>query len=271
MQNTMGLNFRRRVIYQALRETFSNDADVRHFFELWHRDHSQETHFVVTRFAAVVSKEAAFDAERRSQFQRRLFHGLTQTYESLPRVPDAMMPAAHPGAAHPGVHAAAAPAPLAPPAAAPPPIAPPAAPPSPIAVHPAAEAFVARAAATQVADPPERVVFKAMAAQMVDSILPKADRQPGVLGQAVADLGRGLKGREQALHQAFVQWSATRFDPGALPPLRAEEELRQLIHLLYLLAADLLGPAPADRLLGQAASACESLPDARLFSPQQLL
>ena len=24
MQNTMGLNFRRRVIYQALRETFSN-------------------------------------------------------------------------------------------------------------------------------------------------------------------------------------------------------------------------------------------------------
>ena len=269
MQNTMGLNFRRRVIYQALRETFSNDADVRRFFALWHRDHSQEAHFVVTRFAAVVSKEAAFDSERRSLFQRRLFHGLTQTYESLPRVPDEMMPAAHQGAGHPAVPVAPAPAPRA--AAAAPLPAPPSPPPSSVAVHPAAEAFAARTVAAQIADPPERAVFKAMAAHMLDSILPKADRQPGVLGQAVADLGRGLKGREQAVHQAFVQWSATRFDPGALPPLRAEEELRQLIHLLYLLAAALLGPAQADRLLGQAASACESLPDARVFSPQQLL
>lgn len=269
MQNTMGLNFRRRVIYQALRETFTDDADVRRYFAVWHRDHSQEAHFVVTRFAAVVSKDAGFDPERRSLFQRRLFHGLTQPYDALPRVPEDMLPdavrslpagadrAAVPAAVPPAVPAAALPA------------APPAPPPSPAAAL-AASAF-AETVAAHAHDPPERVVFKAMASHMLGGILPKADRQPGVLGQAVADLGRGLKGREQALHQTLVLWSAKRFDLAALPFVRHEDELRQLIHLLYLLAADLLGPAQADRLLGQAASACENLPEARIFSPQQLL
>lgn len=258
MQNTMGLNFRRRVIYQALRETFTDDADVRRYFAVWHRDHSQEAHFVVTRFAAVVAKDAGFDAERRSLFQRRLFHGLTQAYEDLPLVPDDMMPATLPGGGLP----AASPAP----AAAPPPAP---RPPSPAAAM--AAAALAQTIATHAADPPERVVFKAMAGHLVEAILHKADRQPGVLGHAVADLGRGLKGREQSLHQTLVHWSATRFDLAALPYVRDQDELRQLIHMLYLLAADLLGPAPADRLLGQAASACEALPEARVFSPQHLL
>lgn len=257
MQNTMGLNFRRRVIYQALRETFANDADVRRYFALWHSDHSQEAHFVVTRFAAVVSKDAGFDSERRSLFQRRLFHGLTQPYESLPRVPEEMLPAANQTAERPAMAAASAPPPVPAPA------------PSP-AARMAAEAF-AETVAAHAAEPPERVVFKAMAAHMLDTILQKAERQPGVLGQAVADLGGGLKGRDQSLHQAFMLWSAKRFDPAALPYVRGEDELRQLIHMLYLLAADLLGPAPADRLLGQAASLCEQLPEARAFSPQQLL
>lgn len=257
MQNTMGLNFRRRVIYQALRETFTDDADVRRYFAVWHRDHSHEAHFVVTRFAAVVSKDAGFDPERRSLFQRRLFHGLTQPYDDLPRVPEDMLPGDGPSAP-PGAVRTAVPA-----------AAPPAAPPSPAAAL-AAAAF-AETVAAHAHDPPERVVFKAMASHMLDAILAKADRQPGVLGPAVADLGRGLKGREQALHQTLVLWSAKRFDLAALPYVRHEDELRQLIHLLYLLAADLLGPAQADRLLGQAASACESLPEARIFSPQQLL
>jgi len=261
MQNTMGLNFRRRVIYQALRETFAEDADVRRYFALWHRDHSQEAHFVVTRFAAVVSKDAGFDPERRSLFQRRLFHGLTQPYDDLPRVPEDMLPdaarsaraSAGPSVVPATVQAAEAPAP-----------------PSSPAASLAAAAF-AETVAAHAHDPPERVVFKAMATHMLDGILPRADRQPGVLGQAVADLGRGLKGRDQALHQTLMLWSAKRFDLAALPYVRHEEELRQLIHMLYLLAADLLGPAQADRLLGQSASACENLPEARIFSPQQLL
>ena len=85
---SMGLNYRRRVIYQALRDTFPDPNEVRRYFDQWQRDHSHETHFVVTRFAAAVAKTANFDVERRSLFQRRLFHGLTQPYESLPRVPD---------------------------------------------------------------------------------------------------------------------------------------------------------------------------------------
>lgn len=260
MQNKMGLNFRRRVIYRALRDTFADDADVRRYFIIWHRDHSHETHFVVTRFAAVVAKDAGFDSERRSLFQRRLFQGLTQAYDDLPRVPEDLLPAANQTGEIPAVGVAAVAVAIQPPVAAP--IAPAA------AINAAAFAGIV---ANPSAEPPERVVFKAMAAQMLDAILPKADRQPGVLGQAVGDLGRGLKGRDQELHQVLLHWSSTRFDPGALPYLRGADELRQLIHLLYLLAADLLGPAPADRLLGQVASHCESLPEARVFSPQQLL
>ena len=55
---SMGLNYRRRVIYHALHDTFSDPQEVRRFFDLWQRDHSQEAHFVVTRFAAVVAKRA---------------------------------------------------------------------------------------------------------------------------------------------------------------------------------------------------------------------
>lgn len=233
---SMGLNYRRRVIYHALHDTFSDPQEVRRFFDLWQRDHSHEAHFVVTRFAAVVAKNAGFDAQQRSTFQRRLFHGLTQTYDNLPRVPDTWMPTAEPAA----VQAAASP--------------------------PSVEL-----ATTGRVEPPELIVFKTFGQTIAAAILAKADRHPGVLLQAVGDLAVATAGREQELHRIFERWAETRFASDALPKLQSQDDLRPLAHLLYLLAADLLGPMQADRLLAQAASDAERLPEASMFSPQMLL
>ena len=234
---SMGLNYRRRVIYHALHDTFSDPQEVRRFFDLWQRDHSQEAHFVVTRFAAVVAKNAGFDAQQRSTFQRRLFHGLTQTYDNLPRVPDTWMPTAEPTV----VQATAV---------------------SPPAVEVATTARV---------EPPELIVFKAFAQTIAAAILAKADRHPGVLLQAVGDLAVATAGREQELHRILERWAEMRFASDALPKLQSQDDLRPLAHLLYLLAADLLGPMQADRLLAQAAGEAERLPEASMFSPQMLL
>lgn len=238
--SSMGLNYRRRVIYQALHATFQDPQQLRVYFELWQREHSQETHFVVTRFAAAVAKAAGLDAEQKSAFQRRLFQGLTQPYESLPRVPDAWMPGADQAdgpSARREVPAAV-----------------------PVAPEPVARI-----------DSPERLVFKAFARSIAAAVLAKADRHPGVLQQAVDDLDAGTDGRTQALRLAFKQWSGERFASDALPPLYAPEDLQYLAHQLYLLAADLIGPMQADRLLAQAAADAERLPEAAMFSPQRLL
>ncbi len=232
---SMGLNYRRRVIYHALHDTFSDPQEVRRFFDLWQRDHSHEAHFVVTRFAAVVAKNAGFDAQQRSTFQRRLFHGLTQTYDNLPRVPDTWMPTAEPAAVQ------------------------------------AAASSPTEAATTARMEPPELIVFKTFGQTIAAAILAKADRHPGVLLQAVGDLAVATAGREQELHRIFERWAETRFASDALPKLQSQDDLRPLAHLLYLLAADLLGPMQADRLLAQAASDAERLPEASMFSPQMLL
>lgn len=234
---SMGLNYRRRVIYHALHDTFSDPQEVRRFFDLWQRDHSHEAHFVVTRFAAVVAKNAGFDAQQRSTFQRRLFHGLTQTYDNLPRVPDTWM---HAATAEPAVVEVAAASPV-------------------------------EAATTARTEPPELIVFKTFAQTIVAAILAKADRHPGVLLQAVGDLAGTADSREQELLRIFERWAEARFAPAALPKLKSQDDLRPLAHLLYLLAADLLGPMQADRLLAQAASDADRLPEASMFSPQMLL
>lgn len=239
---SMGLNYRRRVIYHALHDTFSDPQEVRRFFDLWQRDHSHEAHFVVTRFAAVVAKNAGFDAQQRSTFQRRLFHGLTQTYDNLPRVPDTWMQAA---TAEPATVQATA-------------------------VSPSAS-LPTEAATTARMEPPELIVFKTFAQTIAAAILAKADRHPGVLLQAVGDLAVATAGREQELHRIFERWAEARFASDALPKLQSQDDLRPLAHLLYLLAADLLGPMQADRLLAQAASDAERLPEASMFSPQMLL
>jgi hypothetical protein len=241
---SMGLNYRRRVIYQALHDTFQDPQEIRRYFDLWQRDHSQEAHFVVTRFAAIVAKTAGFDAQQKSIFQRRLFHGLTQTYENLPRVPEAWMQTANGDGEPQAGQAATA---------------------SPLATSPVEAATTARA------QPPEVVVFKAFAQTMSAAILSRADRHPGVLVQAVSDLDVGTDDREQDLHRIFKRWADARFASEALPPLRSQDDLRPLAHQLYLLAADLIGPVQADRLLAQAAADAERLPEAAMYSPQMLL
>ncbi len=263
--SSMGLNYRRRVIYQALQDTFPDAQSVRRYFDLWQRDHSEEAHFVVTRFASVVAKEAGLDLQQKSLFQRKLFQGLTQSYETLPRVPDgwivgdvgrisgdtpAVTSAPHASQQHaPQQHAPQQPA--AQQLASPPPVA------------PRSEAFAIVS--------PERIVFTAFAQHLTTAILAKADRHLGVLSQAVADLPVGTDPREQALFGQFQQWADMRFRANMLPMLRHADELRYFAHKLYLLAADLIGPVQADRLLTEAATACERLPEAIKFSPQSLL
>ena len=89
------------------------------------------------------------------------------------------------------------------------------------------------------------------------AILAKADRHPGVLRQAVGDLPGGDTDQERALMERFWLWAETRFRIDALPPLRHAEDLRAFAHGLYLLAADLIGPVQADRLLADAAAALQ--------------
>jgi hypothetical protein len=89
--------------------------------------------------------------------------------------------------------------------------------------------------------------------------------------QAVGDLAVATAGREQELRRILERWADTRFASDALPKLQSQDDLRPLAHLLYLLAADLLGPMQADRLLAQAVSDAERLPEASMFSPQMLL
>lgn len=247
---SMGLNYRRRVIYQALNETFPDPQQVRRYFDLWQRDHGHEAHFVVTRFAAVVAAAAGFTGEQKSVFQRRLFHGLTQSYETLPRVPDAWLAGPGPAGEAPAVAASAMPA-QTPAHRSPPPT------PEPV--------LAARFEA------PERVVFKAFAKPIAAAILAKTDRHRDVLAQAVDDLGAAASGRDRDLHLALRQWSRARFAEDALPPLQTPEDLRHLAHQLYLLAVDFIGPMQADRLLAQAATDAERLPEASIFSPQRLL
>lgn len=254
----LGLNYRRRVIYRALQETFRDPQVVRSYFERWQRDHSHEAHFVVTRFAAVVAKEAAFDAQQKSEFQRRLFQGLTQPYETLPRVPDGWIVETRGSAEH-------APVVSSPPSNAPPQAATAASSP---AVAPAPNAV---AEAALGATSPERIVFSAFAQPLCAAILAKADRHPGVLRQAVGDLPGGDTDQERALMERFRLWAETRFRIDALPPLRHAEDLRAFAHGLYLLAADLIGPVQADRLLADAAATAARLPEAAVFSPQWLL
>ncbi len=298
--SSMGLNYRRRVIYQALQDTFPDAQSVRRYFDLWQRDHSGEAHFVVTRFASVVAKEAGLDLQQKSLFQRKLFQGLTQSYETLPRVPDgwivgdvgrisgdtpAVMSAAvtsaprasqqhasqqhasQPRASQPHAsqpHASQHHAPqqhASQPHAPQQPVAQQLASPPPVAPRSDAFAIVS----------PERIVFTAFAQHLTTAILAKADRHLGVLSQAVADLPVGSDPREQALFGQFQQWSDMRFRANMLPMLRHTDELRYFAHKLYLLAADLIGPVQADRLLAEAATACERLPEAMTFSPQSLL
>jgi hypothetical protein len=259
-EGKFGLNYRRRVIYRALQETFRDPQIVRSYFERWQRDHSDEAHFVVTRFAAAVTKEAGFDAQQKSQFQRRLFQGLIQPYETLPRVPDDWI--VDTGAADVASDEVA-PIKTAPvePRSAPSP----ASPSAPAAREPASESVVFAATS------PERAVFTAFAQRISTAILAKVDRHPGVLRQAVADLPAGEETHERALSPHFGLWAETRFRADALPPLRHPEELRYFAHQLYLLAADLIGPVQADRLLAEAAAAAARLPEAASFSPQMLL
>lgn len=294
----MGLNYKRRVIYQALRQTFDDERSVRMYFDLWQDDYS-DAHFVVARFASVIAQHAGFDAEQKSLFQRRLYQGLTQAYERLPRVPDGWIRAhAQAGERAKSAESAEREAQvLATPVAGTQPasMAPPTAidtasaaqsgieripePPSEAAQAPAApmQAHASDAppsATTGVAPDPAAaaaVVFDTFAGHLIAAIMRQTDGHRGVLSDAVAHLPVGAAAREQSWFAAFQYWSDRRFHAQALPAELDEAQRRYFAHQLYLVAADLIGPVDADRLLVEAAELCESLPEAAVVSPMVLL
>jgi hypothetical protein len=291
-EQAMGLNYKRRVIYQALHQTFADERSVRMYFDLWQDDYS-DAHFVVARFASVIAQHAGFDAEQKSLFQRRLYQGLTQAYERLPRVPDGWIRAhAHAGdSAEREAPISSAPVTNAPPAsmsslfaldatsAAPPSIAQMPEPPPDDTQAPAAH-MQARAsdappsAPTPIAADPASaaaVVFDTFAGHLIAAIMRRTDGHRGVLSDAVAHLPVGAAAREHSWFAAFQYWSDRRFHAQALPADLDEAQRRYFAHQLYLVAADLIGPVEADRLLVEAAELCEALPEAAVVPPTVLL
>ena len=51
----------------------------------------------------------------------------------------------------------------------------------------------------------------------------------------------------------------------------AEDEMAEILHWVYLWSCDSLGPVSADRMISEAVSQTEALPQGRRFSPRSLL
>jgi hypothetical protein len=273
-EQTMGLNYKRRVIHQALRQTFTDERSVRMYFDLWQDDYSS-AHFVVTRFASVIAQHAGFDAEQKLQFQRRLYQGLTQAYEDLPRFPEGWIIQAHDDRLL-----------KAPPA--PKPVVNPVAPESSASQMPTtsetaglaapARAFAAQerfanapAAAASMNASAVAVVFDTFTGHLIAAIMANTGGHRRILRDAVSHLTVGKNPREQSWFAAFQYWSDMRFQKSALHGELDDEQRRYCVRQLSVIVADLIGPAQADRLLVEAAARCESLPEGAVFSPANLL
>ncbi len=85
------------------------------------------------------------------------------------------------------------------------------------------------------------------------------------------DIRASLAEKDLILLAMMTRWGAAKFEMTFFPKAYSKRELRYLAHLLYLIAADLLGPPQADKLLDKAVSTANRLPEANDFHPQNLL
>jgi hypothetical protein len=234
----LGLNHKRRVIYNALIETFPDMQKARHYFDVWQREYILDVNFVAIRFAATVAKEESFNSEEKSLFLKLLFSNLARPYESLPLVPKHWLKEPQKNISIP--NSTPTPDEI-----------------TPLRVVPKQE--------------PGFVVFKEFALVLTEAIMIKSDQHKNLLKEVLNDLGANLKDHQLQLFVMLESWAAKRFNADALPNIRFSEDLRQIAHLLYLITADMLGPMMADRLLAQAIAKATQLPEALQFSPQELL
>lgn len=272
----MGLNYRRRVVYRALRACFADEGRARRHFMLWNREFAAQPHVALSRFVSAVAREDMLDTTARGRLQRALYEGLSLRYDQLAWVPDDWMPAANHTGEFPAVRDAAVEArddarP---------------------ALRSAAEGEVrtdvgtgvraeaspvaprapaAGAAAAPSIERADRILFHALARPLVAAVLAETDPHPGLLAVALADLARGLDVHEGPAHARLAAWADTRFMDRDVPVMADLDGYRTLLTLLRRLLADLGGDAVADRLLAAALVEAAALPQARLCPPLLLI
>lgn len=290
----MGLNYRRRVVYRALRACFADESRARRHFTLWNREFATQPHVALSRFVSAVAREDMLDNTARGRLQRALYEGLSLRYEQLAWVPDDWMPAANHTGEFPAVCDGVADARgSAPPAAradaqsemrgevrgeartamrAEAGVAAPHAPASGASAPPPpgmpATAAQTGAPAIERAD---RVLFHALARPLTAAVLAETDPHPGLLTVALADLAHALDVHEGPAHARLAAWADARFIDRDLPVMPDLDGYRTLLTLLRRLLADLGGDAVADHLLAAALVEAAALPQARLCPPLLLI
>jgi hypothetical protein len=290
IEQGMGLNYRRRVVYRALTQCFADEARARRYFTLWNREFSTQAHVALARFVSAIASDAGLDAAARGRLQRALHESLTLRYEQLARVPDSWMPAANQTGEFP-VLPGTDPASVASPAtgrvktaeqptgarADPPPVQRALQAPhlgqadaAPVTVVDRLSAD-ARSIPSMPIERADRILFRAMAEPMIVAILADTDPHPGLLEIALADLAQSLDAIEYPAHRRLAAWARARFLAGDLPVMADTEGYRLLLTMLRRLLADLDGEAVADRITALAVARAESLPQARLFAPSLLI
>jgi hypothetical protein len=235
------INQKRRAIYTTLIETFPQTiSKSRYYFAVWQREHGQDHGFVAMRFAAAVATQESFSADEKLKFQRLLFANLARPYEDLPRVPGEWLDL-------------------------------PPKKPNTNTTSPTQAVEKTTPISDDTDRTPGRVIFREFAQVLTEAILVKADQHKNLLVQVIKDLRPNLKDHNLVLLAMLARWASLRFNMNALPKVYKEQDLRYVAHLLYLVAADIVGPMQADKLLAQAIAKAERLPEASQFSPQQLL
>ena len=273
----MGLNYRRRVVYRALRACFADESRARRHFMLWNREFAGQPHAALSRFVSAVAREDMLDNTARGRLQRALYEGLSLRYEQLAWVPDDWMPAANHTGEFPAVHDAAVEAPRdARPAVRSAADADVRTDVAGTAVRAAARPVAAHAPAATAATAPsieraDRVLFHALARPLAAAVLAETDPHSGLLPVALADLARALDVHEGPAHARLAAWAETRFADRDVPVMADLDGYRAMLTLLRRLLADLGGDAIADRLLAAALVEAGALPQARLCPPLLLI
>jgi hypothetical protein len=239
-----------RAIHAALLENFKDITKARHYFEVWLKKHASETCFIAPRFAATVSEAEGYTPDEKSKLLRSLYGYLSKPFEQLMPYPEEWLLAQ-------SVQEAIVAAP----------------------VERSATIFsfaenvqpLPKPSLQEVEETPARIVFRELAAVLSEAVLSKTDRHGNLLEQVIDDLNGSLKNKNESLLKKFKTWSLVKFNVDSFPAIYSTHELRYFTHLLYLIAADVLGPTQADKLLNQAVGKAGRLPQATEFSPQSLL
>ncbi len=226
---------RLRVIYSALSGLLS-EQEIGRALELWVGQFGGSSSFVVAEYASVLRE--IFDLgprylEARKSLHRTMFDNL----EKLPQVPHHLLPSPAQAAARQPMTAQRAPQPP----------------------------------TGGLSD--QMVVFNSL----LGGIFQRVNRQdPGGLENLRRHLLRELRTSSEIRLPSVQQMSVLlqNADSMVAPSLTHrfnEDEMAEILHWTYLWCCDFVGPVAADRMISQAVSNTEALPQASRFSPRSVL